>query len=522
MATVKTNFGTFGELLLANDNINLDIPSDYFSRFQSIDSNWKVKSGNTAEIVLENDDGDTLDLSGDFSKTPFEINTLSFLSKNALSFTLFGSTKLSSDGEFSGYATNISISEGANSVSLQGKIYPFGEISTSSVTSIKVSTSKWSFEIKGSLKGNFEGNFSEALLTYLSVTVGNKTFSVSDFSADMLSYLKNDDTGSGEQFLPDILAGADEIRGSQGDDWLIGYQGNDKLDGGLGADTADYSDKISTVKVILNRSTDAKVYVNGAAEDTIKNIENLVGGSGGDVLTGDAANNVLDGGADRVADVIDGGAGTDTISFVSITGTTGVTLSLGTYNTTTKTTTQTVAKIGTASTDKVSNVENISGSKNGDILTGNNANNVINGGAGVDTLTGGAGSDSLYGGAGDKAKDVFDFNAIAESKAGTARDKVYDFITKTDKIDLSGIDANVNTDPKTAKAGDQAFAFNGTTAKANSVWYKVADGKVIADVDGITSTKDLVIYGDVNGDARADFEIGLVGVTSVTQGDFVL
>jgi Ca2+-binding RTX toxin-like protein len=145
-------------------------------------------------------------------------------------------------------------------------------------------------------------------------------------------------------------------------------------------------------------------------------------------------------------------------------------------------------------------------------LTGNASANTLKGEAGSDILYGGLGSDSLYGGAGDKVKDVFDFNAITESKAGTTRDKVYDFVTKIDKIDLSGIDANTAT----AKTGDQAFLFNNTSAKANSVWYKVAD------VDGSTSTKDIVIYGDVNGDAKADFEIGLVGVTSIAATDFVL
>ena len=172
---------------------------------------------------------------------------------------------------------------------------------------------------------------------------------------------------------------------------------------------------------------------------------------------------------------------------------------------------QKIAKVGSVSTDKLSSVGNITGSKNSDVLTGNDADNVISGDAGADTLTGGLGSDSLYGGS-DKIKDVFDFNAIAESKTGTARDKVYDFVTKIDKIDLSGIDANT---AKT-KAGDQAFLFNNTTAKANSVWYKVAD------VDGDKKSNDLIIYGDVDGNTKADFEIGLVGVVKLVQADFVL
>jgi hypothetical protein len=44
----------------------------------------------------------------------------------------------------------------------------------------------------------------------------------------------------------------------------------------------------------------------------------------------------------------------------------------------------------------------------------------------------------------------------------------------------------------------------------------------VVDVDGSSATKDIVIYGDVNGNTTADFEIGLVGVTSIAATDFVL
>jgi hypothetical protein len=119
------------------------------------------------------------------------------------------------------------------------------------------------------------------------------------------------------------------------------------------------------------------------------------------------------------------------------------------------------------------------------------------------------GSDSLYGGV-DKVRDVFDFNSIAESKVGTARDKVYNFLKGIDDLDLKTIDAN------TKVSGDQAFKFAGTKVAANSVWYAAKE------VDGSSKTKDIIVYGDVNGDAKADFEIGLVGVTSLTTADFVL
>ena len=96
-----------------------------------------------------------------------------------------------------------------------------------------------------------------------------------------------------------------------------------------------------------------------------------------------------------------------------------------------------------------------------------------------------------------------------DSRVGSARDLIYNFISGIDKIDLSGIDA------KTTQSGDQAFTFNGTTAKANAIWFKSAE------LDGNTSTRDIVIYGDVNGNLTPDFEIGLIGVSSVVARDFI-
>ena len=88
--------------------------------------------------------------------------------------------------------------------------------------------------------------------------------------------------------------GNDGLVGSGGNDVLQGGAGRDRLDGGAGAsDTADYTDKSAAVRVTLNGAANAVVFVAGAAEDTVKNIETVVGGSAADTLVGDAKDNAL-------------------------------------------------------------------------------------------------------------------------------------------------------------------------------------------------------------------------------------
>ena len=87
-------------------------------------------------------------------------------------------------------------------------------------------------------------------------------------------------------------------------------------------------------------------------------------------------------------DIIDGGAGSDTVDYSWSTAAVSVNLTAKT------------ASGGYAANDVLSNVENITGSIYGDVLTGDaNANRLL-GGAGNDTIDGGAGDDYLDGGAG--------------------------------------------------------------------------------------------------------------------------
>lgn len=76
-----------------------------------------------------------------------------------------------------------------------------------------------------------------------------------------------------------------------------------------------------SINVALNTSTNA-VTVSGGQNDVIRNIENITGSTGNDVITGDSANNILRGhdGDDTLAgrggnDTLIGGAGIDTADY---------------------------------------------------------------------------------------------------------------------------------------------------------------------------------------------------------------
>ncbi len=101
--------------------------------------------------------------------------------------------------------------------------------------------------------------------------------------------------GSGnDTLLGDALA--NRFEAGAGDDFLRGGNGADFMDGGAGIDTVDYSDKTVAVALTLAGSGLSTVLVDGVAEDTIRNIENVVGGSGNDTLTGSTGANRIVGG----------------------------------------------------------------------------------------------------------------------------------------------------------------------------------------------------------------------------------
>ncbi len=88
-------------------------------------------------------------------------------------------------------------------------------------------------------------------------------------------------------------------------------------------------------------------------------------------------------------------------------------------------------------------IENAMGGKGNDWVVGNAADNELRGGDGDDVLYGAEGADTLWGG---KGNDTFVYGKINESSAG-APDRIQDFFSGQDKIDVSGITVQLGGRP---------------------------------------------------------------------------
>ncbi|MDR7297466.1 Ca2+-binding RTX toxin-like protein [Pelomonas aquatica] len=230
-----------------------------------------------------------------------------------------------------------------------------------------------------------------------------------DAAGDTLANVEN---LTGSRFSDRLVgdAGANVLDGGRGADVLTGGTGADTLVGGDGSDTADY--RTSTVAVQINLTTGV-VTGGDATGDSFQSIENLAGGSGDDLLTGEASanrltgnagndtlvglagNDALDGGdgddlldGGTGADVLAGGAGTDTATYAA--SAQGVQVNLATG----------IGQRGDAEGDRLAGIENLTGSDRDDQLTGTAGVNRLVGGAGDDVLDGGDAGDVLDGGDG--------------------------------------------------------------------------------------------------------------------------
>lgn len=262
----------------------------------------------------------------------------------------------------------------------------------------------------------------------------------------------------------------ENVTGGTASDTLIGNSVGNRIDGGAGVDTmtggdgsdAYFVDNIGDVVVETNSvassggSDTANSYL--SAYTLTANVENgriLSGGAAN--ITGNSLGNVLYAGGG--SNILDGLAGTDTVSYIAAT--TAITVTLAS--------TLTQATGGSGS-DRLLNIESLIGSNFNDKLTGNSSVNTLNGGLGNDTLDGGAGN------------DVFRFSSTL-SPANI--DRINGYIVVNDTIQLEN--AIFSKLAATGVLSGANFIANVTGASADSndyITYETDTGILRYDADG--------------------------------------
>jgi Ca2+-binding RTX toxin-like protein len=287
-------------------------------------------------------------------------------------------------------------------------------------------------------------------------------------------------TGNDANNRLDAGAGNDVLSGGAGNDILIGGAGTDSLTGGAGSDTFSFSSGDSGLGLTRDTILD---FQRGADKIDIAGASSFVGtfgftGTAGEVRYSTSSDTTVvefDANGDRIADLqiaLGGGMELDFSDFLGVRA--AATPGADTL-------------VGTAAADS------IRGLAGNDILQGLSGDDSLFGDSGDDILIGGAGRDLLTGGTG---SDTFVLEAAGDSTAGLGRDRIQDFQSGVDKIDLSGLGM-------TAFIGKRGFSGN--------------DG----ELRYVKSGAFTVLEGDLNGDKVADFQIELVGTSTPLVSDFI-
>lgn len=241
-------------------------------------------------------------------------------------------------------------------------------------------------------------------------------------------------------------------------------------------------------------------------------IENAIGGSRNDQITGNSADNVLAGraGSDTLmggegddiliggagADILNGGSGFDTVSYAAAGR--GVSVSLSG-----------AGRSGEASGDTYSAIEAVIGTRFTDTLTGDAFANRLDGGAGRDTIVGGAGDDVISGGlgldslTGGEGSDTFHFASAAEGP-----DTIQDFESGRDVLRFEVLGLGGGLDVGQIGSSHLVMGLAATSFEGQFIFDSVSS-KLWFDADGMGSGSATVI-------AR------LIGVNALTENDFLI
>ena len=283
--------------------------------------------------------------------------------------------------------------------------------------------------------------------------------------------------------------------GSDDYDFFVDTPGKNVFDGGDGPDAVTYSSRVSPVHLTLSGSEDSTVFIGNVAEDTLRNIEDVIGGSGDDALTGGNTDNVLwgMGGDDHLygkdgQDILDGGDGRDYLD-----GGEGADWALYKYrfvpiHITLSGSEDSIVYVDGVAEDTIRNIECLQGGFEDDILVGDDQDNVLMGEMGRDLVAGRGGA------------DVFTYEGVLDRG-----DIIQDFSTdEGDKIAFFDFLLYVQDDRK--------LSFTGTDPAPYTIWYEAAE-----------NGHSIVVKADTNGESEAEeFWVTLNGVTSLSADDFIL
>lgn len=273
----------------------------------------------------------------------------------------------------------------------------------------------------------------------------------------------------------DLIEGEDDndrLFGDAGNDTIIGGSGIDTIEGGGGADNLtggdSFGDQVSYtlsragVRVSLKKGIATTALGGDAAGDVIRGFSHVLGSSY----------------ADRIVDLdtVSLPSGANDQVFYGFGGQDKLFLGGG-------------SDIGYGGTGD----DYLSGGFGDDLLVGGDGRDILNGGPGQDGLTGGLGADR------------FIFPTASETTVDRS-DTVTDFSAEQgDRIELGGIDARFG------QPGNQAFTLISGDFRGQS-------GQLRLEQRGA----DVIVQGDLNGDAVADFAIVVQNVLGLTALDFIL
>jgi Ca2+-binding RTX toxin-like protein len=373
--------------------------------------------------------------------------------------------------------------------------------------------------------------------------------------------------------------GGDTINGGNGNDIFKSAatlaDGDDTFLGGAGTDKADYSARTAALTFIMDGSTTGG---EGVEADTIgADVEDFVGGTGNDTITGNVLGNHIQGGAgdDLISggpggncvttapidadvldgeagndtfnegaaadcgDVLNGGAGTDRADYQARLVTASLALSLdGTANDG-----DPAAVSGAGEKDNVkADVEIVLGGIGNDTIVGSAANDELHGGPGNDTISGGAGNDTISGDSGndilngEAGDDTFDESGMDPEYAGGAEPKGTGNDTMNggthDSLGLDTVSYASRSAALTATiCMDATKLTGGATALATANCVDADGDPALTELDKILNVTHLVggtgidhLYGDtgddiVEGGAGADFLYGGAGNDTIFGDD---